>query len=345
MLYYDNFYIILTVFSRTLYPNTDSNHSLSVYDRIHTFLYIQVCYLCEKNNFVIKIGTRGSKLALWQAHYTQAQLKAAGYESELVIIKTQGDRIQHLSFDKMEGKGFFTKEIEEALIREEIDVAVHSMKDLPTASPDGLSITAVSYRENPADWMVIRKDSLVDKQLFGLKKGGIVGTSSARRKAQLLHYRPDVQIQDIRGNVPTRLRKLDEGQFDAIMLAAAGLTRLELALDQYKVIRFNPKEFVPAPAQGVLAWQVRTIDKATRRIFKLLHDKSVAAVTNVERKVLQLLEGGCQMPVGVYCEQDDQSNFHIWAAKADSWNAPLKQVHLSQNTHSQLAERVVEALK
>ena len=293
---------------------------------------------------LIKIGTRGSKLALWQAHFTQAQLEKAGFASTLVIIKTQGDRIQHLSFDKMEGKGFFTKEIEEALLRKEIDVAVHSMKDLPTASPEGLAITAVSYRENPADWMVIRKTSTDPKALFRLKKQAVVGTSSARRKAQLLHYRPDIQIKDIRGNVPTRLKKLDEGQFDAIMLAAAGLTRLEIDLSDYELIRFSPKEFVPAPAQGVLAWQTRKEDKDTRRIFRHLHQTSSSAVTNIERKVLQLLEGGCQMPVGVYCEQDQDSNFHIWAAMAESWNAPVKHVRLSQSTSHMLAERVVEAL-
>jgi hydroxymethylbilane synthase len=150
----------------------------------------------------------------------------------------------------MEGKGFFTKEIEEALLRKEIDVAVHSMKDLPTTSPEGLAITALSYRENPADWMVIRQSGTDAKALFRLREKAIVGTSSARRKAQLLHYRPDIQIKDIRGNVPTRLRKLDEGQFDAIMLAAAGLTRLEIDLSAYEVIRFSPKEFIPAPAQG-----------------------------------------------------------------------------------------------
>jgi hydroxymethylbilane synthase len=295
---------------------------------------------------VIKIGTRGSKLALWQAHHTQQALKEAGFESELVIIKTQGDRIQHLSFDKMEGKGFFTKEIEAALLQGEIDVAVHSMKDLPTNSPEGLSITALSYRENPADWLVIRKERFEENALFNLPDKAVVGTSSARRKAQMLHFRPDIQIKDIRGNVPTRLKKLSEGQFDAILLAAAGITRLELSLEEaYHLIRFNPREFVPAPAQGVLAWQVRSEDKATRRIFKNLHNPDTAAVTNIERKVLNLLDGGCQMPVGVYCEQDAMGNFHVWAAKSDAWNTPVKFVHLSQSTNSQLAERVVEALK
>jgi hydroxymethylbilane synthase len=294
----------------------------------------------------IRIGTRGSKLALWQANHTQEQLQQAGIESEVVIIKTQGDRIQHLSFDKMEGKGFFTKEIEDALLREEIDVAVHSMKDLPTNAPEGLSITAVSYRENPADWLVIRKEREAAGQDLRLPQGAIVGTSSARRKSQILDFRPDIQIKDIRGNVPTRLGKLRDGQFDAILMAAAGATRLGIDLEEeFTLIKFNPKEFVPAPAQGVLAWQTRTEDKPTRRLLKNVHQKDTAEVTNIERKVLNMLDGGCQMPLGVYCERDDDGNYHIWAAKADAWDKPVQRVRMSQSTKHQLPERVVEALR
>jgi hydroxymethylbilane synthase len=293
---------------------------------------------------LIRIGTRGSKLALWQAYYTQEQLSKAGIASELQIIKTQGDRIQHLSFDKMEGKGFFTKEIEDALLRGDIDLAVHSMKDLPTQQPEGLAIAAVSYRENPADWLLVRRESMAEGQLFQLKPQAVVGTSSARRKAQILDFRPDVAISDIRGNVPTRLEKLREGQFDAILLAAAGLSRLALDISDLHLVPFNPREFVPAPAQGVLAWQTCTDDKATRRLLKTIHQPEVAAVTNVERRVLNLLQGGCQMPAGVYCERDDAGNYHVWAAKADRWDAPVKRVRLSQSTSHLLAERVVEAL-
>lgn len=246
----------------------------------------------------------------------------------------------------MEGKGFFTKEIEDALLREEVDVAVHSMKDLPTNAPEGLSITAVSYRENPADWLVIRKSQAAEGQSLRLPQKAIVGTSSARRKSQILDFRPDVQIKDIRGNVPTRLGKLRDGQFDAILLAAAGATRLGIDLEEaFTLIKFNPREFVPAPAQGVLAWQTRTEDKPTRRTLKQIHQKDTAEVTNIERKVLNLLDGGCQMPLGVYCERDADANFHIWAAKAAAWDQPVKRVRLSQSTKHQLAERVVEALR
>jgi len=292
----------------------------------------------------IRIGTRGSKLALWQAEYTKAKLEEIGVEVTLQIIKTKGDRIQHLSFDKMEGKGFFTKEIEEALLQGDVDLAVHSMKDMPTKSPDGLVLTAVSYRENPADWLVIRPEKVEDGAVLKLPQNAVVGTSSARRKAQMLDFRPDIEIKDIRGNVPTRLRKLQEGQFDAILLAAAGLTRLEMVMDDFEVIRFNPREFVPAPAQGVLCYQTAEDDLETRRTIKALHDQEVAEVINIERKVLSLFDGGCQMPLGVYCERDDQGNYHVWAAKAAGWNAPVKRVHLSSSTKFELPEKVVEAL-
>lgn len=293
----------------------------------------------------IRIGTRGSKLALWQANYTQKELEKIGVASELKIIKTKGDQIQHLSFDKIEGKGFFTKEIEDSLLRGDIDVAVHSMKDLPTNSPEGLVVTAVSHRADPADWLLVRKSSMETGQLFQLKQGAVVGTSSARRKAQMLSFRDDITLKDIRGNVPTRLRKLLEGDFDAILLAAAGLSRLEMDLSEVHLIKLNPKEFIPAPAQGVLAWQTCVDDLEVRRIFKQLHQSDVSARTNIERKVLNLLDGGCQMPLGVYCEQDDLGNYHVWAALANAWDAPLKLVRHSSSTSFELAENVVAELK
>lgn len=293
----------------------------------------------------IIIGTRGSKLALWQAHFTKDNLEKLGLEVELKIIKTRGDKIQHLSFDKIEGKGFFTKEIEDALLRGEINLAVHSMKDLPTTSPEGLVLAGVSYRENPADWLVIKKGKEDSNKIYKLKEKAVVGTSSARRKAILLDIRPDITLKDIRGNVPTRLKKLKEGQFDAIVLAAAGLTRLDLDMTDFEVIKLNTKEFVPAPAQGVLAYQTCLADIETRKIVKQLHHPEVAAATNVERKVLNLLGGGCHMPLGVYCEKDEMGNYHVWAAKADTWNSPLRRVRLSSSTSFELAEQVLTALK
>lgn len=223
-------------------------------------------------------------------------------------------------------------------------MAVHSMKDLPTTSPEGLVLAGVSYRANPVDCIIINKGQEDTNQVYQLKENAVVGTSSARRKAQLLHIRSDVQLRDIRGNVPTRLRKLKEGNFDAILLAAAGLERLELDLSDFIVVHLNPKEFVPAPAQGVLAFQACAADKSTRRILQQIHQPKTSAVTNVERKILKLLEGGCQMPVGVYCEQDQMGNYHVWVAKADTWDGKVQRVRFSSSTSYQLAETVVGQL-
>ena len=291
----------------------------------------------------IKIGTRGSKLALWQAEFTRAELARIGVDSELVIIKTQGDVVQHLSFDKLEGKGFFTKEIEDALLRGDVDLAVHSMKDLPTSQPEGLVITAVSYRDNPADWLIIRKSALDSGKVFKIREGAVVGTSANRRKAQLTDYRPDVMLKDIRGNVPTRLEKLRAGDFDAIFLAAAGVSRLELDLSDFEVVEMNPREFVPAPAQGVLAWQTNRGDTETRLILKKIHHPEISAVTNVERKVLQLMDGGCQLPLGVHCERDAAGHYHAFAAC--EIGGVVRRARLSSSTSYGVAEQLVAALK
>lgn len=290
------------------------------------------------------IGTRGSKLALWQAYYTQDRLKEIGIESELKIIKTKGDKIQHLSFDKIEGKGFFTKEIEDELLAGSIDLAVHSMKDMPTTQPEGLSLTAISYREDPADCLVIRKEAVQEGNLLKLPKNPVVGTSSARRKALIKAVRSDVELKDIRGNVPTRLQKLKEGQFDAILLAMAGIKRLDLDMSDFETIRLNPKEFVPAPAQGVLTWQTKTENKAVRRVLQKIHRSDVLKCTNVERKVLKLLDGGCHLPLGVYCEQDDKGFYHVCAILSGGLDKELNVVNLSSSTTNNLAEKVFEKL-
>ena len=257
----------------------------------------------------VVIGSRGSDLALWQAHFMQNELKNIGHESEIIIIKTRGDQIQHLSFDKIEGKGFFTKEIEDQLLDGKIDVAVHSMKDLPTNSPEGLMVGGTSYRENPTDTIIAKKEAIDTNEPLKLKKGTKIGTSSARRKAQLMHLNPDVITEDIRGNVPTRVQKLREGELGAIVLATAGITRLALDLSEFEVIELHPREFVPAPAQGVLAYQVRNDDMGMRKIIRQISNMEVAYCTNVERKVLNMLDGGCQLPLGVYCEKDQRGNY------------------------------------
>lgn len=292
----------------------------------------------------ITIGTRGSKLALWQANFVKDSLLSEGYEVEIEIIKTKGDAIQHLSFDKIEGKGFFTKELEDALLNNTIDLAVHSMKDLPTAMDDRLMIAGVSDRANPADWLIIRKEKLEKGKILKLREGAQVGTSSNRRKALLKYLRPDLQTKDLRGNVPTRLKKLTEGHSDAIVLAAAGLQRLKIDLSEFEVVKLHPREFVPAPAQGVLAYQINRDNTRVRQAVQKIHHPEVARSTNVERTILKLLEGGCHLPLGAYCERDLMGYYHVWSAYAESLEEPLKNTFLSYNTTDGLAEAIVANL-
>ena len=208
----------------------------------------------------IRIGTRGSELALWQAHNVKQRLENNGNSVSITIIKTQGDKIQDLSFDKLEGKGFFTKEIEAALLSNEVDLAVHSHKDLETSPPGGLVIAAVSEREDPSELLLISRENVDSSQVWDLKLNSSIGTSSARRKSVVVSNRNDLTIKELRGNVPTRIQKLREGKYDAIILAKAGVSRLEIDLSEFHVVELDPKTFVPAPAQGVLALQIREED-------------------------------------------------------------------------------------
>jgi len=293
---------------------------------------------------MIKIGTRGSKLALWQANFVKYSLKQQNLDSELIIIKTKGDKIQTLGFDKIEGKGFFTKELEDALLSKEIDLAVHSMKDLTTEQALGLCITAVSDREDPSDSLIIKQESYDSNRTYGLKNGAVVGTSSARRKCQLKNYLPDVVLKDIRGNVPTRLKKLDSEGFDAIVLATAGINRLKIDLSKYEHIKLATRDFVPAPAQGVLAFQTRENDISLRKQLMVLHNQDTADITNVERGLLSAFQGGCHLPMGAFCKKDAIGNYHASAMFADSWENEPKYVHISQSTTSNLVERLFEQL-
>ncbi len=282
---------------------------------------------------------------MWQAQQTKQLINQIGINVDIQIIKTKGDQIQHLSFDKIEGKGFFTKEIEEALLRKEIDCAVHSMKDLPTQMDQRLVVAGVSDRANPADWIVIRRSAFDQQKILRLQTAAIVGTSSARRKAQLMAIRPDLTLKDIRGNVPTRINKLEDGSYDAIVLAAAGITRLNISLHQYEVVKLHPREFIPAPGQGVLAYQSRSEDHDTRIILEKLHRSKVAALTDIERTILSLFDGGCHLPLGAYCECDSMGNYHVWAAYSPGLNYhPIRRSKLSLNTTQGLAEGVFKNL-
>lgn len=292
----------------------------------------------------IRIGSRGSDLALWQANHVKKQLENLGCTVSIEIITTQGDAIQDLSFDKLEGKGFFTKEIEQALLENSIDLAVHSHKDLETNPPAGLIIASVSNRANPADVLLIRKDVVDASDEWYLKENAVVGTSSARRKSQLIGFRPDVVVKDLRGNVPTRIHKLAEGQYDAILLAKAGVERLNLDLSAFQVVELNPEEFIPAPAQGVLGLQIREEDSSLFDVLQKINDKEVQNQIAIERKVLNLLEGGCQLPLGVYCN----TSYQVFVSYAKSWEEGASWFEYELEDLEQrefLPEMIVEDLK
>ncbi|GAA4797207.1 hypothetical protein GCM10023231_27150 [Olivibacter ginsenosidimutans] len=286
------------------------------------------------------IGTRGSDLALWQANYVKDRLAEHGISAELKIIKTQGDHIQHLRLDKLEGKGFFTKELEEELLSGKIDLAVHSHKDLPTVNPPGLKIAAVSEREDPSELLIVLKDCVDLKKRLSLKHNAIVGTSSNRRKAQLLSFRPDLEIEDLRGNVNTRLQKLRDEQYDAIMLAKAGVERLQLDLSAFHVEVIPPNEIIPAPAQGVLAIQIRENDEELDTLLQQIHQPDVAETIRVERNVLNLFEGGCHMPLGCYCRKSE-FGYEVWTAKAKNGEGFPSRLYLKSDRTEGLAEKIL----
>jgi hydroxymethylbilane synthase len=290
----------------------------------------------------VRIGTRGSELALWQAHFTQSLLEKLGVKSELVIIKTQGDRIQDLSFDKMEGKGFFTKEIEAALLANEIDLAVHSFKDLESRMPEGLALAAIPQRSFPNDMLLIRKEAYRAELPLGVAADAIIGTSSARRKAQLRHHLPQCTTRDLRGNVPTRIQKLRDGNYDAIVLAKAGVARLELSLVELEARTLDPTSFVPAPAQGALALQTRADDA----LIDLLEPLNItdADTVQVERLLLAAMEGGCQMPFGAWCERRS-TGYRLHAAFATHAEAPVTYAMFEGDDGAALARRMRDHLK
>jgi hydroxymethylbilane synthase len=288
----------------------------------------------------IRIGSRGSDLALWQANYVRRLLEEKGCSVSISIIQTKGDKIQDLSFDKLEGKGFFTKEIETSLLEEEIDLAVHSHKDLETSEPEGLTTAAVSYREDPCELLLINEEAWKEDEVWELKKNATIGTSSARRKSQVLALRPDLQIKDLRGNVPTRIEKLKAGLYDAILLANAGVSRLKLELNGLKIIKLDPEEFVPAPAQGVLALQIRKNHVALAALLSEINDRKVAQQIGVEREVLKQMEGGCQLPLGVY---NDGEFIHV--AYALKWSEPSRYYRFRYNETCDMPGLIIKQLK
>jgi len=251
----------------------------------------------------LRIGSRGSQLALWQANHIAALLRAQGHAVEIEIIKTTGDRLQEVTFAQVGSKGMFTKEIEEALAGRRVDLAVHSLKDLPTELPELFALAATPPRVDPRDVFV----SVKYENLAALPQGAVVGTSSQRRRAQLKALRPDIEAIEFRGNVDTRLRKLAEGQVDAILLAAAGLDRLEKT--EWVRERLEPKDFCPAAGQGALGIETRKDAAATTAAIAFLDHAPTRFAVTAERAALAALGGGCQVPIGIHCRpSSDQSS-------------------------------------
>ena len=243
----------------------------------------------------LRIGSRGSQLALWQANHIAALLRGEGHLVEIEIIKTTGDRLQEVTFAQVGSKGMFTKEIEEALAEGRVDLAVHSLKDLPTELPEPFALAATPPRVDPRDAFV----SVNYQNLAALPQGARVGTSSQRRRAQLKALRPDIDAIEFRGNVDTRLRKLAEGQVDAILLASAGLERL--GKTDWLRERLDPKNFCPAAGQGSLAIETRKKDAATLEAVAFLDHEPTRFAVTAERAALAALGGGCQVPIGIHC--------------------------------------------
>jgi hydroxymethylbilane synthase len=244
----------------------------------------------------LRIGSRGSKLALWQANHIATLLRERGHEIDIEIIKTTGDKITDVALAKVGTKGMFTKEIEEALSAEHVDLAVHSLKDLPTELAPEFEIAAIPQRESPLDVFCSVRHGRIEE----LPTGARVGTSSLRRQAQLRAFRSDLKIVSVRGNVDTRLRKLEAGEYDAVILAKAGVKRL--GLSQWVRQDIPASVMCPAAGQGALAVEIRSGDAATRNRIAFLEDAAARATTTCERVVLQKLGGGCQVPIGAYAE-------------------------------------------
>ena len=260
---------------------------------------------------IIRIGSRGSQLALWQAHHVAGLLRGRGHVVEIEVIKTTGDRLQEVTFAQVGSKGMFTLEIEEALAAGRIDLAVHSLKDLPTELPEQFALGATPPRVDPRDVLVSRDFASFQE----LPKGARVGTSSLRRRAQLRALRPDLEYVEFRGNVDTRLRKLGEGQAEAIVLAAAGLDRLEKT--EWIRERIEPEVVCPAAGQGALGIEIRAGDVRVSQVVGFLNDPATRFAVTAERIALASLGGGCQVPIGVHCRPAAIGGYEILGAVAD----------------------------
>jgi hydroxymethylbilane synthase len=291
----------------------------------------------------IILGTRGSELALWQAHHIQNELQQLGWVVEIKIIKTKGDKIQDLSFDKIEGKGFFTKELQDALLSNEIDMAVHSHKDLETTQPEGLLIAAVTKREEANEVLIIKNASFDQDAVLHLTPHAIVGTSSIRRKMIIGHTRSDIEFVDLRGNVPTRIQKLRDHTWDAIVLAKAGINRIAPSLEGLHAVTLDPLQWIPAPAQGALAIECRSADIQLQEVLKSLHHMETATAVNIERSILRGIGGGCQVPLSSYAFNQN-GTWHVHTAFTNSLREPMQHVFLQHAQPDFLVHTTLETL-
>lgn len=278
----------------------------------------------------LRIGTRASALALWQANWVKSELenKYPDLQVTLTKIKTQGDKILDVPLAMVGGKGLFVKEIQEAMLRGEIDIAVHSMKDVPTFFPEGTGLRCITEREDPRDIVVLKEGC---NSFMEIRHGGRVGTSSLRRKAQLLHLRPDLEMVDIRGNVQTRIGKLSEAGLDAVVLAAAGMHRLgfDAQIGEY----LDPKTCLPAIGQGALGLESRVADESTNALIDIFNHPATSYAVKAERAVLSTLEGGCQVPIAAFgTVSDDQLELTALVASVDGQKMLKKTVscHVDQ---------------
>jgi hydroxymethylbilane synthase len=285
----------------------------------------------------LRIGSRGSQLALWQANHICALLRERGHEVEIVVIKTTGDKITDVALAKVGTKGMFTKEIEEALTAGRVDLAVHSLKDLPTEIPPEFEIAAITKRQDPRDVLVSRKHANIDE----LPHGARVGTSSLRRQAQLKSRRPDLDIHPLRGNVDTRLRKLEAGDYEAIILAAAGVNRLGLTALVKQVIAVDV--ICPAAGQGALGIEIRKDDDAIGHYLSFLNDSAARQTTMAERALLNKLGGGCQVPIGAFAEVRD-GQIHLDGVVAHPDGSLVLRESRDGNDPERLGEQVGESL-
>lgn len=288
------------------------------------------------------IGSRGSELALWQANFVKKELerKNKNLLVEIKIIKTKGDKILDVALSKIGDKGLFTKELENELLNGTIDIAVHSLKDLQTEIPNGLKLAAVTKRHPIEDVLIARKKGI---RIKDLKECAVVATGSLRRKAQLLHIRPDLKIVELRGNVPTRIKKFIESDWDAIILARAGLERLKL--NKYISSFISIKEILPAVGQGALGIEIREDNNFAAEMLKKINDENTFIAVRAERALLKYLEGGCQVPIGAFANVK-QTGLYLDAviASIDGSITFRKKIRGSKNNPEKLGEKLADDL-